>query len=117
MHFHFNNKKPLLPATPAVWMLAPAPEEESGEGEATPFQVKRATVVSHMRLHRMIQPSLKVTERLLSEWHRPLRDLQVNVSDAIRSDIDSAMRNTNNPKFLNTSQGPAKTSNGRKALE
>ena len=60
MHFHFNNKKPSLPATPAVQMVAPAPEEGSGEGEATP-QVKRATMASHMRLHRTIQPSLKVT--------------------------------------------------------
>ena len=37
MHFHFNNKKPSLPTTPAVRMLAPAPEEGSGEGEATPL--------------------------------------------------------------------------------
>ena len=60
MHFHFNNKKPSLPTTQAVWMVAPALEEGSGEGGATPFQVKRATMVSHMKLHRMIQPSLKV---------------------------------------------------------
>ena len=26
MHFHFSNKKSTLPATPAVWMVAPAPE-------------------------------------------------------------------------------------------
>ena len=37
MHFHFNSKRSMLPATPAVWMVAPAPEEGSGEGEATPF--------------------------------------------------------------------------------
>ena len=36
-HFHFNHKKSGLSATPAVWMVAPAPEEGSGEGEATPF--------------------------------------------------------------------------------
>ena len=35
-HFHFNHKKSGLPATPAVWMVARAPEEGSGEGEATP---------------------------------------------------------------------------------
>ena len=35
-HFHFNHKKSGLPATPVVWMVAPAPEEGSGEGEATP---------------------------------------------------------------------------------
>ena len=37
MHFCFNSKKSTLLATPAVWMVAPAPEEGSGEGEATPL--------------------------------------------------------------------------------
>ena len=37
MHFCFSNKKSMLPATPAVWMVAPAPEEGLGEGEATPL--------------------------------------------------------------------------------
>ena len=36
-HFHFSNKKSMLPATPAVQMIALAPEEGSGEGEATPL--------------------------------------------------------------------------------
>ena len=35
MHFHFNNKKPTLATTPVVRMVAPAPEEGPGEGEAT----------------------------------------------------------------------------------
>ena len=34
-HLHFNHKKSGLPATPAVWMVALAPEEGYGEGEAT----------------------------------------------------------------------------------
>ena len=34
-HFCFNPKKSGLPATPAVQMVAPAPEEGSGKGEAT----------------------------------------------------------------------------------
>ena len=37
MHFHFNSKKSMLPVTPTVWMVAPAPEEGTGEGEATPL--------------------------------------------------------------------------------
>ena len=36
MHFSFSNKKSMLPATPAVWMVALAPEEGSSEGEITP---------------------------------------------------------------------------------
>ena len=35
--FHFSNKKSMLLATPAVWMVAPVPEEGSCEGEATPL--------------------------------------------------------------------------------
>ena len=36
-HFHFNHKKSGLPATSVVQMVAPSPEEGSGEGEATPL--------------------------------------------------------------------------------
>ena len=42
MHFHFNNKKSTLPATPAVRMVAQAQEEGSGEGEATPLTSKES---------------------------------------------------------------------------
>ena len=34
-HFCFNHKKLSLSANPAVWMVAPAPEEDAGEEEAT----------------------------------------------------------------------------------
>ena len=37
MHYHFNSKKSTLSVTPAVQMVAPAPEEGSGEGEVTPL--------------------------------------------------------------------------------
>ena len=42
MHFHFNSKKSTLPTTPAVQMMAPVPEEGSGEGEATPLPSKES---------------------------------------------------------------------------
>ena len=32
----------MLPTTPAVWMVAPALEEGSGEGEATPLLSKES---------------------------------------------------------------------------
>ena len=35
-HFHFDHKKLSLPANPVVQMVAPAPEEDAGEEEATP---------------------------------------------------------------------------------
>ena len=79
MHFHFNSKKSTLPVTPAVWMVAPAPEEGSGEGEATPLPSEERTVASLMKPHKKMQPSLRVTLRLLSEWHKHQRHLQVDV--------------------------------------
>ena len=42
MHFHLNSKKSTLTTTPAVLMVAPALEEGSGEGEATPLQSKES---------------------------------------------------------------------------
>ena len=42
MHFCFNSKKSTHTATPAVQMAAPAPEEGSGEGEATPLLSKES---------------------------------------------------------------------------
>ena len=42
MHFHFNNKKSMLPATPLVWMAAPVPEKGSSEGEATALPSKES---------------------------------------------------------------------------
>ena len=36
IHFHFDRKKLSLPANPAVWMVAPVPEEGTGEEGATP---------------------------------------------------------------------------------
>ena len=41
-HFCFNSKKSTLPTTPAVQMVAPALEEGSGEGEATPLLSKKS---------------------------------------------------------------------------
>ena len=35
-HFCFDCKKLSLPANPTVWMVAPVPEEDTGEEEATP---------------------------------------------------------------------------------
>ena len=41
-HFRFNSKKSMLPTTPAVQMVAPVPEEGSGEGEVTPLLSKES---------------------------------------------------------------------------
>ena len=64
MHFRFDNKKPKLPTTPAVRMVAPAPEE------GPPSPAKRVTAANPMRPHLKILPSLKEMLRLLLEWHK-----------------------------------------------
>ena len=51
-HFHFDHKKLSLPTKPAVQMVAPAPEEDASEEEATPKPIKIAIMVSPMR-HKM----------------------------------------------------------------
>ena len=43
MHFHFNNKS-MLPATPVIRMVAPAPKGGSGEGEATPLPSEESDI-------------------------------------------------------------------------
>ena len=42
-------------------MIAPAPEEESGEGEATPLPSKESDSGESYKATQMMQPSLKVT--------------------------------------------------------
>ena len=82
----------MLPTTPAVQMIAPAPEEGSGEGEATPLLSKESDSGKSYKATQDDATVFKVTWRLLSEWHKHQRHLQVDVSDATRSGIDSMMR-------------------------
>ena len=112
MHFHFNPKKSGLPATPAVWMVALAPEEGSGEGEGTPLPSEESdssesyeagqedTTISQGDMEivvRVVQVSGAFTSRCFrcnKVGHR-FHDEECEMFD---------------PEFLNTSQGPAKTS-------
>ena len=94
MHFHFNSKKSMLLATPAVQMVAPAPEERSGEGEATPLPCEESDSGESYKASQEdatvsqgdIGIAVRVAQAILQ------RHLQVNVSGATRSDIDSMMR-------------------------
>ena len=86
-HFCFNHKKSGLPATPAVQMVAPAPEEGSGEGEATsPLSEESDSGESYKAVQEDTAIS-QVMWRLLSEWPKCLRHLQVNASDVTRWDM------------------------------
>ena len=116
-YFCFNSKKSTLPATPAVQMVAPVPEEGSGEREATPSPVKRVTVVNLMKPYTKMQPSLKATLRLLPQVAQASETFtgqcfRCNKVGHRFHDEEYEMYDT---KFLNASQRPAKTSNSRQA--
>ena len=90
-HFCFNSKKSMLPATPTVWMVAPASEEGSGE-EATPLLRKESDSGESYEATQDDATIFQGDLELLSEWHRHQRHLQIDVSDVTRSDINSMMR-------------------------
>ena len=116
-HYHFNHKKSGLPVTPAVRMVAPAPEKEFSEGEATSLWVRRVTVASHMKLYRRTQPSPRVMCRLLSKWLKHLRAFAgwCFICNKVGHKFHDEECEMFDPEFLNTTQGPAKTSKGMQA--
>ena len=116
MHFQFSKKKSLLPTTPAVWIVAPAPEEGSGEGEATPLPSKESdsgesyvtqedTTISQGDIEIAVRVA-QVSEEFTGQCFRcnkvghQFHDEECEIYD---------------PEFLNASWGPAKTSKGRQA--
>ena len=111
-HFCFNHEKSGLPATPVVQMVAPAPEEGSDEGEATPLSseesdsgesyeaVQEDTAISQGDEEiavRVAQASEAFTSRCFrcNKVGHQFHDEECEMFD---------------PEFLNTFLGPAKTS-------
>ena len=66
MHFHFSNKKSTPCTTSAVQMVAPAPEEGSGEGEATPLPSEESDSGKSYEATQEDTTAPRVTWRLLS---------------------------------------------------
>ena len=112
MHFHFNPKKSGMPATPAVQMVALAPEEGSGEGEAIPLPSEESdssesyeagqedTTVSQGDVEIAVRVAL-VSEAFTGQCFR------CNKVGHQFFDEECEMFD---PKFFNISWGPAKTS-------
>ena len=115
MHFHFNSKKSMLPTTPAAWMVAPAPEEGSGEEEATPLLSKESdSGKSYKATHEDATVSkgdmeAAVTVAQASETFTG----QCFRCNKVRHQFHDEECEMYDPEFLNTSWGPAKTSKGR----
>ena len=118
-HFHFNHKKTGLPATPAVQMVALAPEEGSGEGEVTPLPneksdsaesykaVQEEKTISQGNVEIAVRVAM-ATEAFTGQWFR------CNKVGHRFHDEECEMFD---PEFLNTPWGPAKTSKSQHAPE
>ena len=117
-HFCFNHKKLGLPATPAVWMVAPAPKEGSGEGEATPLLSEGSDSGESYEAGQ--------EDKTLSQSDEEIAVRVAQASEAFTGQcfrcnkVGHQFRDEEcemfDPKFLNTSQESAKTSKGWQAL-
>ena len=117
MHFHFSNKKSMLPITPAVWMVAPAPEEGSGEGEVTPLPSEKSisgesyeatqedTTISQGNVEISVRVA-QASEAFTGQCFR---------CNKVRHQFHDEECEMYDPEFLDTSQGPANTSKGMQA--
>ena len=114
MHFQFSNKKSMLPATPVVRMVAPALEEGSGEGEATPLPSKES---DSGESYEATQEDTTISN---GDVEIAVREAQASEAftcrcfrcNKVRHQFCDEVCEMYDPKFLNSSRGPAKTSKG-----
>ena len=106
----------MLPATPAVWMVAPAPDEGSGEGAATPLLSEES---DSGESYKATQDDTTVSQGDV--------EIAVRLAQASETFTGQCFRRNKvghrfhdeecemyDPEFLNT-WGPARTSKGRQA--
>ena len=118
-HFCFNHKKLSLSANPAVQMVAPAPEEDAGEEKATP---KPSEDSDSGESYEAQQDDLSVSPGDVEVAIRVVHASEAFSGQCFRCnkvghrfcDKECEMYN---PQFLNSGQGPAKTSQGQQAPE
>ena len=116
-HICFNSKKSMLPATPTVQMVAPAPEEGSGEGEATPLLSKESDSGESSEATQddatIFQGNVEIAVRVAQASETFTG--QCFRCNKVRHRFHDEECEMYDLEFLNTSQGPAKTSKGRQA--
>ena len=120
----------MLPTIPAGWMVAPAPEEGSGEGEATPLLSEESdsgelfeamqddTTISQ----GAVEIAVRVAQASEAFTGQSFRGNKVNAftgqcfrCNKVRHWFHNEECEMYNPEFLNTSQGPEKISKDRQA--
>ena len=118
MHFHFDCKKLSLPVNPIVQMVAPAPEEDAGEEEATPQPSEDSDSGKSYEAQDDLSVSpgdVEVAIRIVCASRAfSGRCFRCNKVGHWFHDKECEMYD---PKFLNSGQGPTKTSQGWKAPE
>ena len=113
--FCFDNKKPTLPTTPAVRMVAPAPEEGPGEGEATPVPSEDS---NSSKSYEATPEDTTISQRDIEIAVRVVQASETFTGQCFRCnkvghqfcDEECEMYD---PEFLNSSRAPVKTSKGR----
>ena len=117
-HFHFDCKKLSLPANPAVWMVAPVPEEDAGEEEATPQPSEDSDSGESYGAQDDLSVSLGDVEVAIRVVHASEalsgQCFRCNKVGHWFCDKECEMYN---PENLNSGQGPAKTRQGWQAPE
>ena len=116
-HFCFNNKKSTFPAPLVVRMVAQAPEEGSGEGEATPLPSKES---DSGESYEATQEDSTVSQGDVEIAVRVTQASEAFTGQCFRCNkVAHQFRDEEcemyDPKFLNSSRGPAKTSKSRQA--
>ena len=117
IHFCFNSNKSKLPTTPAVQMVAPAPEEGSGEEAATPISSKES---DSGESYEATQEDATISQ---GDVEIAVRVAQASGTftgqcfrcNKVRHQFHDEECEMYDLKFLNTSQGIAKTNKGRQA--
>ena len=107
----------MLPATPAVWMVAPALEEGSGEGEATSLPSKES---DSGKFYKATQEDATISQGDIEIAVRVAQASETFTGlffrcNKVRHRFHDKECEMYDPEFLKTSQGPAKTSKGRQA--
>ena len=116
-YFCLSSKKSMLPATPAVQIVAPAAEEGFSEGEATPLLKEESDSGESYEATQddatISQGNVEIAVRV-AQASETFTGLYFRCNKVGQQFCDEECE-MYNPEFLNTFQGPAKTSKGRQA--
>ena len=109
----------MLPTTPAVQMVVPVPEEGSGEGEDMPLPSKE---IDSGKSYEATQEDATISQGDVENAVKVAQASEMFTGQCFRCNkVRHQFRDEEcemyNPEFLNTSQGPTKTSKNDRPQE